>query len=260
MASVLVMARAAAGLLAAIFLLIFSSLADAAPIVWSVDPAQGPLAIQVTLQNPFLGTRTGSGVSSLDGSLDGDLVDPLGPAPSVELAGSGLTLADTSFNVSLGGLFGSVTVSYDGVGASLSGGPTVGVPAGPGAWAVDLTGAALTLDQGAIHATHFIMSQTFDLAVDPVAFVFGPTAASLFAIDLGGGLVGLELLVPLDVTATLDPIAAPIVGNVTATVRMTGALRMTATATLPPPVPEPGTALLLATGLTGLLVAGRTRR
>jgi hypothetical protein len=248
--------------LAAVALLGASALAAttarAVPVQWSVDHAASPLAISVRLQNPFLGTRNGGGSTALSGSVDSDLVDPAG-SPSITLQDSGIALDDASFAIALGGLFGSVTVTYDSVAATLTGGPALGVPSGPGAWAVDMTGAVLALDAGFIHATHPLMSQTTDLAATPLLFGFGPTSATYTATDIGGNQLALSMTLPVDLWASLAPIPAPIIGNVSSTVRMTGTLRMTAMTTLSMPVPEPGTALLVTAGIVGLGVYGRRR-
>jgi hypothetical protein len=232
--------------------------AGAVPVQWSVDHASSALAITVQLQNPFIGTRSGSGASAASGVVDSELVDPDG-LPSLELLASGIALDDTSFPIVLGGLFGTVTVTYESVGGTLTSAPLLGAASGPGTWSMDMTGALLSLDTGLVHATHPMLSQTVDLAATPTVFTFGSTLATYAATPSSGNQLDLSLTMPIDLWSTLAPIPAPIIGNVNSTLHMTGTLRMTATTALPA-VPEPGTALLVSSGIAGLVVRGRKRR
>jgi PEP-CTERM motif len=225
------------GALAAGLLWLLGASAQAVPISWTIDYASSSFDISLTV----LGS-TGTGTGNVAGTEASDVIDPLGPSPSLEFTGGSLSFDDTAFVVST--FLGALNVNTLGIQGALTGGPSVGTPAGSGPWTVDLAGMVLTLDQGFIDTSGLSASST-DLSVSPVMFTLGTTLATL--TETGG--TDLALAVPVSLSTVV------VVSGINVTVDVTGNLAMGATL-----VPEPGTVVLLASGLAGIALQRRRLR
>jgi hypothetical protein len=216
-----IMRQAVAGLTVALgaTLAMAASTAQALPITWTIDSSASSLTVSL----PAFGAT--SNAASVGGTISGDV-----DATSISASSGAIDVLD-DLNLTVIGN----PVTGSGLGGTLSGAST---PIAGGV--ADLSGWALTLDEGTLVSAG--LGLDLDLSVSPFAFVL-PTTLSTVA-DLGGGV--LEWLIPLNATTQVTVL------GVMADVTVSGTILATGT-----PVPEPGTATLMLLGLAGLAARRR---
>jgi len=243
-------------------LTLLGSTANAAPFLLTVDSSQSTIALTIAAIG---GAATGAVNTTVSGTIAGDLLAlPIGPnfqpdALTIQTTGilgaTQIGLTNGSLSVSLGFL-GSIEAETFGVGATLDSQgalppSTPGIPTS----LYDPNGTVLTLNIG--HITYkgagavggLLGSGTFDFVADPTSVVV-PSAPDTVGITIAqnAGPKGVTLIIPLNVTTTVVTDPVDVTANVTGFIVATGFM-----------VPEPGTVMLLAIGVIGLVPVIRKR-
>lgn len=257
-----------AALSALVVLAAINNNAQAAPYALQIDPSQSTLNLFVTT---LLGIRTGdvntnftSGLPVAGGpATTGAAGDVQDGAPSFAPGtltdnGNGFNLVNASMTIPLEFL-GSLSVGATGIGGTISlSGPLNGInPIGgdPGSNEYDLTGQSLTLNAGSLTygGSGLIASQIspggIDFGADSESFAFAPGAKAL--VNLGSPQPfnsAMTLTVPVSLSTSIITLPIQIDAILTGTLVFTG-LR----------VAEPGTFVLLAMGMVGMVPVVRRR-
>lgn len=198
--------------------------AHAAPITWTIDDSQSEILVSV----PLLDT------ASAGNALEGTVVGDLEPGSISASGGSVGIVGDVVMYIAAF----DVTLTGTGLAGALTG-PSTPIVAGE----ADLLGWVLTLDQGILDLPGVL---TLDLSVDPFEFELPSTVSTI--VDLGGGL--FQWAIPVSAVTQID--ASALLPGLFIDVFVNGDILLTGT-----PVPEPGTALILLSGLT--VLAARRR-
>ena len=194
-------------------------------VIWTVDTAGSSVLLHfdVGLGAPEPPSLSGEGPVLVSGTVVGDVTNPAGPSPTVEIAGASLGFGDTS--ILLGP--GAVEITLSSAGGTWVGGQSLRPAASDGPWALSLPGSTLTLNTGTVRAlaADFGLDRTVDFAAAPLALTISPASATLTALPSGQ----LELVVPVAGSATFNPIPVPLFGNAYPRATISGSVRLVAT-------------------------------
>ncbi len=231
--------------------------ATAIPVTLTVDPTQSSLTVSVSADAPIIGAISGSGTSTVSGTLDADVQGADTLSPAISATSGVIGLSDLNINLLDDGLFGTIDIATSGLIADVMGTSVTGTLAG-GLFDFDLAGWTLTLGTGDIVVSATGLAQlalpsnplTIDASSSPFAFDLpSPTIANaLFAPS--GPNAAIVVVLPVDISSTIDEFGVP------ASISLAGQIMLFGEVA----VPEPGTLALLLAGLAGWARAGRARR
>jgi hypothetical protein len=245
-------------IVAALTLVVLSNAASAGPLNLTVDSSQSTVFLKLAAVG---GAATGQALFTLGGNIDNSDLLPVPPIsnppnPDDLLLGTGpiQTLNNGAVSINLGFL-GSVEAQTFGVGFSLTG-PAGYIPAtnqGPQTAFYDPAGTILNLNvgfityKGAGAVGGLLGSGTFDFTTDPTS-VDIPSAPATVQIIAGVGAgtplnAPVTMIIPIDVSTTVVTDPVDVVASFTGQIVLTGFWT----------VPEPGTIMLLAVGMIGLV-------